>query len=217
MTEQPPRRAGRPRKAVLNKERITEHALDLVSSDGYEALTMSRLAKSLGVAASALYNHVSSKHDLLQWIQELVMAQIDTTVFDNADIDAALIHWATDYRNVFARHIPLIPVIAVLPVSDSPRTLNMYERVAEALRDYGLDDAAIIPTIVALESFIFGSAMDTAAPHDIFESKDHKDATPNFTQAVADQRATRINTSDDSFQRGLSAMVTGLLAAGSKA
>jgi len=217
MTEQPPRRAGRPRKAVLNKERITEHALDLVSSDGYEALTMSRLAKSLGVAASALYNHVSSKHDLLQWIQELVMAQIDTTVFDNADIDAALIHWATDYRNVFARHIPLIPVIAVLPVSDSPRTLNMYERVAEALRDYGLDDAAIIPTIVALESFIFGSAMDTAAPHDIFESKDHKDATPNFTQAVADQRATKINTSDDSFQRGLSAMVTGLLAAGSKA
>ena len=217
MTEQPPRRAGRPRKAVLNKERITEHALDLVSSDGYEALTMSRLAKSLGVAASALYNHVSSKHDLLQWIQELVMAQIDTTVFENADIDAALIHWATDYRNVFARHIPLIPVIAVLPVSDSPRTLNMYERVAEALRDYGLDDAAIIPTIVALESFIFGSAMDTAAPHDIFESKDHKDATPNFTQAVADQRATKINTSDDSFQRGLSAMVTGLLAAGSKA
>lgn len=217
MTEQPPRRAGRPRKAVLNKERITEHALDLVSNDGYEALTMSRLAKSLGVAASALYNHVSSKHDLLQWIQELVMAQIDTNVFDSADVKDALVQWATDYRNVFARHIPLIPVIAVLPVSDSPRTLNMYERVAQALRDYGLEDAAIIPTIVALESFIFGSAMDTAAPHDIFETKEHKDATPNFTQAVADQRATKINTSDDSFQRGLMAMVDGLLAAGSKA
>ncbi|WP_313811343.1 TetR/AcrR family transcriptional regulator [Glutamicibacter sp.] len=217
MSEQAQRRAGRPRKAVLNKDRITEHALSLVSTDGYEALTMSRLAKSLGVAASALYNHVSSKHDLLQWIQELVMAEIDATVFDTLDIEQALVQWATSYRDTFARHIPLIPVIAVLPVADSPRTLNMYERVAEALRDYGMDDEVIIPSIVALESFIFGSAMDTAAPHDIFETKDHKDATPNFTQAVADQRATGRNTSDDSFQRGLRAMVSGLLAAGSAA
>ncbi|NAZ15031.1 TetR family transcriptional regulator [Glutamicibacter soli] len=216
MSEEAPRRAGRPRRAVLTRERITSHALELASADGYEALTMQRLAKSLGVAASALYNHVSSKHDLLQWVQELVMTDVDTSVFDTLEISEALVEWATSYRNVFAQHIPLVPVIAVLPVSDSPRTLKMYERVAEALRDYGLKDEAIIPTIVALESFIFGSAMDTAAPHDIFDARDHKDATPNFTQAVSDQRATGRNTSDDSFQRGLQAMVAGLLAAGSE-
>lgn len=214
MTETGARRAGRPRKAVLNRERITEHALDLVSEDGYETLTMQRLAKSLGVSPSALYNHVDSKQDLLQWIQELVMADIDTSVFDTESIQKALVHWATCYRNVFARHIPLIPVIAVLPVSDSPRTLGMYERVAEALADYGMAENEIIPTIVALESFIFGSAMDTAAPHDIFDTSNHQDLTPHFTQAVAAQRASKLNTSDDSFQRGLAAMVSGLLAAG---
>lgn len=71
MSETEARRAGRPRKAVLNRERITEHALELVSDDGYESFTMQRLAKSLGVSPSALYNHVDSKNDLLQWIQEL--------------------------------------------------------------------------------------------------------------------------------------------------
>lgn len=216
MTESGTRRAGRPRKAVLTRERITAHALELVSDGGYESLTMQRLAKSLGVSPSALYNHVDSKHDLMQWIQELVMTDIDTTIFDTEPLTEALVQWATSYRNVFARHIPLIPIIAVLPVSDSPRTLSMYERVAEALKDYGLAENEIIPTIVALESFIFGSAMDTAAPHDIFDTTNHQDLTPHFTQAVAAQRKTQLNTSDDSFQRGLSAMITGLLATGGK-
>jgi len=214
MTESGTRRAGRPRKAVLTRERITANALELVSDGGYESLTMQRLAKSLGVSPSALYNHVDSKHDLMQWIQELVMTDIDTTIFDTEPLTEALVQWATSYRNVFARHIPLIPIIAVLPVSDSPRTLSMYERVAEALKDYGLAENEIIPTIVALESFIFGSAMDTAAPHDIFDTTNHQDLTPHFTQAVAAQRKTQLNTSDDSFQRGLSAMITGLLAKG---
>ena len=214
MTESGTRRAGRPRKAVLTRERITANALELVSDGGYESLTMQRLAKSLGVSPSALYNHVDSKHDLMQWIQELVMTDIDTTIFDTEPLTEALMQWATSYRNVFARHIPLIPIIAVLPVSDSPRTLSMYERVAEALKDYGLAENEIIPTIVALESFIFGSAMDTAAPHDIFDTTNHQDLTPHFTQAVAAQRKTQLNTSDDSFQRGLSAMITGLLEKG---
>ncbi|WP_347038009.1 TetR/AcrR family transcriptional regulator C-terminal domain-containing protein [Glutamicibacter halophytocola] len=143
------------------------------------------------------------------------MTDIDTTIFDAEPLKEALVHWATSYRDVFARHIPLIPIIAVLPVSDSPRTLGMYERVAEALKDYGLAENEIIPTIVALESFIFGSAMDTAAPHDIFDTTNHTDLTPHFTQAVAAQRKTQINTSDDSFQRGLSAMIAGLLGTGS--
>ncbi|WP_334121486.1 TetR/AcrR family transcriptional regulator [Glutamicibacter sp.] len=212
MAESGTRRAGRPRKAVLTRERITANALELVSDDGYESFTMQRLAKSLGVSPSALYNHVDSKHDLMQWIQELVMTDIDVTIFDTTPLKDALMQWATDYRNIFARHIPLIPIIAVLPVSDSPRTLGMYERVAQALEDYGLAENEIIPTIVALESFIFGSAMDTAAPHDIFDTTNHQDLTPHFTQAVAAQRNTQINTSDDSFQRGLSAMITGLLA-----
>lgn len=214
MAESGTRRAGRPRKAVLTRERITANALELVSDDGYESFTMQRLAKSLGVSPSALYNHVDSKHDLMQWIQELVMTDIDVTIFDTTPLKDALMQWATDYRNIFARHIPLIPIIAVLPVSDSPRTLGMYERVAQALEDYGLAENEIIPTIVALESFIFGSAMDTAAPHDIFDTTNHQDLTPHFTQAVAAQRNTQINTSDDSFQRGLSAMISGLLATG---
>ena len=38
--------------------------------------------------------------------------------------------------------------------------------------------------IVALESFIFGSAYDVTAPADIFDSGSMAESTPNFTAAV---------------------------------
>ncbi|WP_418907478.1 TetR/AcrR family transcriptional regulator [Glutamicibacter endophyticus] len=205
------RKAGRPRTSVLDRERITQHALELVTASGYEGLTMQRLAKSLGVSPSALYNHVDSKQDLLQWIQESVMTQVDSSSFDTLPLREALGHWATSYRDTFSNHIPLIPVIAVLPVADSPRTLRMYERVARALTEAGLAQEQVVPTIVALESFIFGSAMDTSAPHDIFDAGAHHEETQNFTEAIEAQRRTEVPTSDASFQRGLRALIDGMV------
>lgn len=207
-----PRRAGRPRTAVLDRERITSHALTLVTEGGYDSLTMQRLATSLGVSPSALYNHVASKHDLLQWIQELVMDDVDRECFGKLPLAQALESWATSYRNVFARHIPLIPVIAVLPVSDSPQTLSMYEQVARALEEYGIPEEKIVPIIVALESFIFGSAIDTSAPQDIFATGRHEAEAQGFSRAVAAQQATGVCNSDDAFSLGLRAMIRGLLA-----
>lgn len=68
---------------------------------------------------------------------------------------------------MFSQHTPLIPVIAVLPVTDAPQTLAMYETVSAGFRDAGFPDERIVSSIVALESFIFGSAYDVTAPADI--------------------------------------------------
>jgi len=207
-----PRRAGRPRTAILSRERITQHALELVVEAGYESLTMQRLAKSLSVSPSALYNHVDSKQDLLQWIQELVMDDVDRECFDAMELDRALETWAVSYRDVFAEHVPLIPIIAVLPVSGSPKTLVMYERVAQSLHEFGIAEERIVPIIVALESFIFGSAIDTSAPQNIFDPGAHEASSQNFNRAVAAQRATGRRSSDDAFRLGLRALIGGLLA-----
>ncbi|GAA0195306.1 TetR/AcrR family transcriptional regulator [Glutamicibacter creatinolyticus] len=206
-----PRRAGRPRTAILDRARITQHAMGVVLESGYESLTMQRLARSLGVSPSALYNHVSSKNDLLQWIQETVMDEVDRDCFDTMELGAALETWAVSYRSVFARHVPLIPVIAVLPVADSPNTLTMYERVARALHEHGVPQEQIVPIIVALESFIFGSAIDTSAPADIFDPGEHQASAQFFSRSLDAQQATGRRNSDDAFMIGLRAMITGLL------
>ena len=211
-TAVPRRRAGRPKSVVLDRELIARAALKLVVAGGYSTLTMSALAKSLSVSPSALYNHVESKQEIMQWIQEIVMDGVDSTVFETLPLDEALMAWAVTYRDIFAGHAPLIPLIAVLPVSGSPRTLEMYEKVAAGFTRAGWKREDIIPAIVALESFIFGSALDATAPLDIFDPGENAGSIPNFEGALEAQRATGLHSADAAFQAGLRAIVNGLVA-----
>lgn len=212
MRQRDQRRAGRPTSGVLDRDAIARTALAIVDDRGYQSLTMAAVAKALGVAPSALYNHVTSKQDLLHLVQELVMGGVDHSLFDSHPLDQALRRWATSYRDVFAEHIPLIPVIAVLPVASSPRLLAMYESVAAGFARAGWEPERIVPAIVAIESFIFGSALDASAPDDIFEPGAEAERVPNFKAAIDAQRGTGRRSADAAFDAGLEALVAGLLA-----
>ncbi|MFC4397209.1 TetR/AcrR family transcriptional regulator [Arthrobacter sedimenti] len=219
------RRAGRPSAAVLDKSGITAAALGLVSRKGYDGLTMAALAKELDVAPSALYNHVASKQDVLLLVEDHLMSLVDVSGFGRGSWEDAVRAWAWSYRDVFAEHTPLIPVIAVLPVTDAPQTLAMYETVSKGFSDAGFPQERIVPAIVALESFIFGSAYDVTAPEDIFDSGSMAGSTPYFTAAVRSSSAgpdapanasggqggpERGRPADTAFQLGLDALIAGL-------
>ncbi|TFC47104.1 TetR/AcrR family transcriptional regulator [Cryobacterium sp. TMT1-21] len=204
------RRAGRPHENVLSRKLITEAALTVIGVEGYGAFTMSSLARRLSVAPSALYNHVTSKQEVLRWLQDHVMTQVDVSGFTAEPWDAAVRRWAWSYRDVFAGHVPLIPIVAVLPVAGAPETLKMYEKVAVGLAAAGVPAALIVPGIVALESFIFGSALDATAPADIFDTADLSGTSPTFTAAVAAQDRDTGEPADVAFRFGLDALLAQL-------
>lgn len=207
------RTAGRPHQRVLTRENITEAALAVIGARGYGGFTMSSLAAKLDVAPSALYNHASSKQEVLRWIQDDLMAKVDVSGFQCRPWDEAVRVWARSYREVFILHTPLIPVIAVLQVSGAPRTLAMYEAVTAGFLQAGWEEARIVPAIVALESFIFGSAFDAVAPEDIFDTGPLTDESPRFTSAVA-AAAARVGGegADEAFEAGLGALIAGFSA-----
>jgi len=152
------RRAGRPSAALLNQEGITSAALALIGKKGYDGLTMAALARQLDVAPSALYNHVASKSDVLVLVEDHLAAQVDVSRFGSASWEDAVRTWAWSYRDVFAQHTPLIPVIAVLPVTDAPQTLGMYEAVSAGFLAAGFPEDRVVSAIVALESWNVWSA-----------------------------------------------------------
>ena len=210
------RRAGRPSAALLDKAGITAAALELINRKGYDGLTMAGLAKELDVAPSALYNHVASKRDVLLLVEDHLTSLVDVSDFGSAPWEQAVRSWAWSYRKVFAEHTPLIPVIAVLPVTDAPQTLAMYETVSKGFLDAGFPQERVVSSIVAFESFIFGSAYDVTAPEDIFDSGSMADSTPHFTAAVrsaAGQAAAGRGLgrpADVAFELGLEALISGL-------
>ncbi|MFJ6077367.1 TetR/AcrR family transcriptional regulator [Pseudarthrobacter sp. NPDC092419] len=206
------RRAGRPSAAVLDKAGITAAALKLVKRKGYDGLTMAALAKELDVAPSALYNHVAAKRDVLLLVEDHLASLVDVSLFGTAPWSDAVRGWAWSYRNVFAEHTPLIPVIAVLPVTDAPQTLAMYETVTRGFADAGFPEDRIVPSIVALESFIFGSAYDVTAPADIFDPGSMAESTPHFTAAVRSAAHSGGKSADAAFTLGLEALIDGLAA-----
>ncbi|WP_234943998.1 TetR/AcrR family transcriptional regulator [Corynebacterium ulcerans] len=170
-----PRGRGRPSKAVVTRTAIAQAGLSIASTRGYEALTMAALARHLGVAPSALYNHVRNKADLLIVIQDEVMTSVDTSPLDAAIAGTlspkkALAAWARSYRDVFSQHLPLVQIIATFPIIGAPETVKIYNKAAHVLQLTALEPHLILPRLIALESFIYGSAFDVHAPENIFDT-----------------------------------------------
>ncbi|MCK6096425.1 TetR/AcrR family transcriptional regulator [Micrococcus sp. EYE_162] len=184
------RRRGRPRHQAATREGIATAALEVARSHGYERLTMAAVARRLGVAPSALYNHVTGKADLLALLQDEVMGEVEVdglraAVAGEVPVREAVRDWAHSYRRVFAGHTPLIPMIATLPIAGAEQTQRMYDAVAAALGAAGVAETEVLPRIIALESFIYGSAFDVHAPAHLFEVAAAPGELPAFQAAAA--------------------------------
>ncbi|MDN5720019.1 MULTISPECIES: TetR/AcrR family transcriptional regulator [unclassified Corynebacterium] len=225
------RRAGRPSAPVLDRDRIAETALALVTDEGQSRLTMKRLADRLGVAVSALYNHIRNKADLLLLVEDAVMSGVDASALGAlteadgavgavgaaAGLPDALRHWARSYREVFAAFPELVPLIATMPVSGAPATRRMYDTVASGLVAAGVPRDRVVSVVIAFESFLYGSAMDANAPTEIFSSAPEETDAPVFQDVVSaftvrvsddsDGRGTANPYADDPFEWGLEALV----------
>lgn len=204
-----PRRRGRPRHPVLSEERITKAAIKIVATRGYRHLTMTELARELKVSTSALYNHTPSKREVLIRVQDAINQGIDCSAFGTVPWDRALESWARSYRDCYAQHTAMIPIMAVQPVADSPHTLQMYETVASGLADAGWERASIVDVIVSIESLVFGAAYDATAPADIFDPGERADLAPVFADAVQARPADATAAADAAFDAALTAMLEG--------
>lgn len=212
--DRPARRVGRPTTTVLTRSLIAEAALRLLDESGADGFTMSRLAQALRVRPSALYNHVDGKEDVIAGVRELISDRIDVTAFATEPWDEAMLHWAYSYRVAFATHPPTIALLATLPVRGARRTMRMYDTVVAAMVRAGWPEEEVLPTIVAVESFILGSALDAVAPGDMFDPAGEEASIPAFASAYA-ARAAAIGgapPADGAFAVGLHAILDGLRA-----
>ncbi|MCV7595754.1 TetR/AcrR family transcriptional regulator [Micrococcus luteus] len=225
-TPEPPRtrrRRGRPLSPALSRAAIADAALAVARTEGYEGLTMAAVGRRLGVAPSALYNHISGKHELLVLLQDAVMGEVslvelEAAIRGEAPVVTALRAWARSYRDVFAAHPPLIPLIATLPIEGAPSTQRVYETVCAALARTGLAPKQVLARVIALESFIYGSAYDVDAPADIFEVAGAQERLPAFGAAAEAFRAgggtraagARNPYADAPFEEGLDLLLAGL-------
>ena len=70
------------------KQEILEVSLDLFSTQGFEATSVSQIAEAVGIRKASLYSHFASKQEILESLMENVLAQYEKhSIFANADWD----------------------------------------------------------------------------------------------------------------------------------
>ena len=93
-----------PRKRrTLSAEKIVTKAMELADKDGTDALSMRKLAGSLGATAMSLYNHVDGKDQLLGLMLDRVVAKIESPDTDG-EWELMLRRRAHSMRHVLLRH-----------------------------------------------------------------------------------------------------------------
>ena len=83
----------------LTKEKITLKAIKLADKKGLESLSMRSLAKTLGVEAMSLYNHVKNKSDLIDAIVDQIFSEVSWP-YQSSDWKEAMIQRSVSIRQV---------------------------------------------------------------------------------------------------------------------
>jgi len=187
---------GRPRTPLLDRERITVTALQLVDEQG--DFSVPQIARRLGAQTGSVYHHVDGRDGIVELLRERVAEAIDPGTLDLTPWDTALEAWARSYRAAFAAHPKAIPLLMTSPVR-APRVLEQYERAVTLLLDAGFAAGEVMPLIIALENLVLGSALDLAAPETMWELTEET-PTPRLAEALA---AVGEGRADRAFEVGL--------------
>ncbi|MCX7523368.1 helix-turn-helix domain containing protein [Microbacterium sp. STN6] len=123
--ENPPTPA-RSRKAPLTVERIVHTALELIEAEGFEAVTMRRVAAALQTGAASLYAHVRNKAAL----DDLLIGELCSHVMlpepDPKQWQAQIMNVCGQLRDQFLRY-PGIATAAMAATPTSLETLRINE------------------------------------------------------------------------------------------
>ncbi|ROQ31928.1 TetR family transcriptional regulator [Streptomyces sp. PanSC19] len=192
---------GRPRTPLLDRERITTTALELVDEQG--EFSVPQIARRLGAQTASVYHHVDGRDGIVELLRERVCDAIDDGAFELTPWDAAMAAWARSYRAAFAAHPRTIPLLTASPVR-APKVLQQYEKAVARLLEEGFPLADVMPVIIGLENLVLGSALDMAAPEMMWELADET-ATPQLARALG---AVSESRADRAFEMALAGYLT---------
>ena len=202
----------------LTRERVIEAALQVMDTEGLEAVSMRRVAREVGVEAMSLYHHVEDKEDLLDGICEHVMAGFDFPEFAE-DWAENCRRGARAWRRVLQAHPNVMRLFAEQrgPIR-SIDSMRPMEYALKVLRSCGLSDRDTAQAFHVFGGYIQGFVMmelgSIAGGSDEAHMKAHAELAAALPEDFAVLRACSPYfaecSADDQFEFGLDLLIRGL-------
>lgn len=149
---------ARPSKPLISRANAAEAALDVIDEVGLEELSLSLVARKLGVRPPSLYHHFQDKSELLQEVARMMLVRMPTVNDASQSFEEQIITRCVLTRRTLLKH----PNAAPLILRYFPRHLLLaaYERAAS---EEPYPTEIHLTVIDAIEKYTFGTALFEAS------------------------------------------------------
>lgn len=206
------------RRGQLSREMIVDAAVRIINGQGFDALSMPRLAEEVGCGTMTLYGYVDDKDHILSLVVERVLADVPNPC-DEQGNPLAVLTQLRRMRSAVQQHPGLGAVIALGRIR--ARSIDQtIESGVQALRDCGLTDEEAVRTYFALLIHVLGfitweSPRVLEEPRDAYvERWDQRvQALPRSFRALPETVEILKTVADEAqFEAGFTALWNGLVA-----
>jgi AcrR family transcriptional regulator len=196
------------RKLQLTREKIAMVALAIADKEGFEAVSMRRVAEELKAGTMSLYYYVKGKDDLIAAMDDALMNEILLPSVPK-DWRRAMIGIAKRTRAIFMRHPWAL--VAMLSAPPGLNAMRHVEQCLEALAGTSMTNKQKITLLATVDDFVFGHALrEAAADAKIdLEFANAQIGTGAFPRLAEVFSGGRIEANKDRFERGLRALLNG--------
>jgi AcrR family transcriptional regulator len=193
-------------KLQLTREKIAAAALSIADKDGFEAVSMRRVARELKAGTMSLYYYVKTKDDLMAVMDDALMGEALLPSLPK-DWKRAMLEIAKRTRAVFMRHPWALA--SMLKAPPGINAMRHMEQCLEALAETSMTKAQKITLLTMVDDFVFGHALREAANDaDIdFEFAAAQLATGAFPRTTEIFGAGRVNANKHRFELVLRALL----------
>jgi AcrR family transcriptional regulator len=195
-------------KSRLSREKIATAALAIADREGFEALSMRRVAHELNAGTMSLYYYVKTKDDLIAAMDDALMAEALLPSLPEG-WQRAMMAIAKRTHAVFIRHPWALA--AMLSAPPGINAMRHMEQCLEALAETSMTEKQKITLLAMVDDFVFGHALREAATDATIDMEfaAAQLATGAFPRLTEMFGGGRIDAKKDRFERGLRALLAG--------
>ncbi|MBS1679543.1 MAG: TetR/AcrR family transcriptional regulator [Actinobacteria bacterium] len=146
------------RRPAHTRADIARAAMEIADAEGFDAVSMRRVAQRLGAGTMTLYHYVRNKDELITLMSDAVMGEVVVPEGELADDwRTALTQIAGRTRAVFASHHWIFERMS--DGRPGPNGLRHFEQSLQAVAGLGLDRHETFELIGQIDDYVFGFAL----------------------------------------------------------
>ena len=189
-------------KEKLSRQIIAAAALAIADSEGFQALSMRRVAEKLNVGTMSLYYYVKTKDDLIAVMDDALMSEALLPAVPR-NWKKAITEIAIRTHSIFIRH-----PWALISMQSAPPGLNAMrhmEQCLEALANTTMTAKQKLTLLAIVDDFVFGHALREAANEKAIDTTfaAAQIAQGNFPRITEVFSRGRIDTGKSRLEEGL--------------